>query len=605
MTPAELLVTTLESRGFNPRRSGAGWAARCPGHEDARASLSISIGRDGRVLLKCHAGCEAQAIVSAIGLELKDLFQPSVNGGPKTETRYVIRDASGRPAAIHVRYQNHDGTKAFSWEREGAPSLKGLPVTSLPLYGVHLMAQWVGDRPVIVCEGEKAADALTSRGFWALGTVCGASCCPSDAVLEALRGRSVILWPDHDAPGTSHMARVARRLGAIAASVHVFVWAHAVEHDDAHDYFDQGGTTESLALEIGTVQPAGEWVSSLSQPKPTDDTLLLPTIHPVSASELLSKKLPPIESFLDEAALPRGHVAMLHGKGGLGKSYIVIGLGICLATQTPWLSLPVKRARTLMVTYEVPARVAQEQISEWCTALEVDPPDDFLIVTMEGLVTALLEPGDGEPNTGPRDRLLQLSRLHRADVLILDPWRSCHHAEEQDSRAMSQLMEALRIVAAEAGVALLMLHHDRKTSAGGKETEDSADASRGSSAMRDSARSVARLYGSKGSLCLEFHKVNLGSKPRPIWLAHQDHAPPRVVEPPEVESARGRKNRIAKLKELMQNNPEGVTLQAIAERLEVAQSTARRYLFGLPVKNLRPLGDEGLYILGGGRSNAH
>jgi len=36
--------------------------------------LSIGQGRDGKTLLRCHAGCELPAIVAALGLDLRDLF---------------------------------------------------------------------------------------------------------------------------------------------------------------------------------------------------------------------------------------------------------------------------------------------------------------------------------------------------------------------------------------------------------------------------------------------------------------------------------------------------------------------------------------------------
>ena len=56
------------------KRTGRGWTARCPGHEDRHASLSIAEGDDGRVLLKCHAGCAVDDVVSALGLTIADLF---------------------------------------------------------------------------------------------------------------------------------------------------------------------------------------------------------------------------------------------------------------------------------------------------------------------------------------------------------------------------------------------------------------------------------------------------------------------------------------------------------------------------------------------------
>jgi putative DNA primase/helicase len=59
------------------RRSGSGWVARCPAHDDCSPSLCIRVGSDGRTLIKCHAGCASTDIVSALGLQMSDLFGQS------------------------------------------------------------------------------------------------------------------------------------------------------------------------------------------------------------------------------------------------------------------------------------------------------------------------------------------------------------------------------------------------------------------------------------------------------------------------------------------------------------------------------------------------
>jgi putative DNA primase/helicase len=56
------------------RKSGKGWKAKCPAHEDKVASLSILEGKEGAVLLKCFAGCSLDAILSAVGKTKRDLF---------------------------------------------------------------------------------------------------------------------------------------------------------------------------------------------------------------------------------------------------------------------------------------------------------------------------------------------------------------------------------------------------------------------------------------------------------------------------------------------------------------------------------------------------
>lgn len=50
------------------------WIACCPSHLDKSPSLAISETSDGIVLIKCWAGCSANDIVQAIGLQLRDLF---------------------------------------------------------------------------------------------------------------------------------------------------------------------------------------------------------------------------------------------------------------------------------------------------------------------------------------------------------------------------------------------------------------------------------------------------------------------------------------------------------------------------------------------------
>jgi hypothetical protein len=48
------------------RRSGAGWVARCPAHDNRAPSLSIRTGHERKALLHCFAGCPYDAIVAAL-----------------------------------------------------------------------------------------------------------------------------------------------------------------------------------------------------------------------------------------------------------------------------------------------------------------------------------------------------------------------------------------------------------------------------------------------------------------------------------------------------------------------------------------------------------
>jgi putative DNA primase/helicase len=54
------------ARDLGGRKVGAGWMARCPAHDDREPSLSIRDGDDGKVLVRCHAGCKQGQLIAAL-----------------------------------------------------------------------------------------------------------------------------------------------------------------------------------------------------------------------------------------------------------------------------------------------------------------------------------------------------------------------------------------------------------------------------------------------------------------------------------------------------------------------------------------------------------
>jgi putative DNA primase/helicase len=59
---------TAESiaKALGGRKAGAAWMARCPAHEDREPSLSIKEADDGKVLVRCLAGCDQQQVIRAL-----------------------------------------------------------------------------------------------------------------------------------------------------------------------------------------------------------------------------------------------------------------------------------------------------------------------------------------------------------------------------------------------------------------------------------------------------------------------------------------------------------------------------------------------------------
>lgn len=275
---AEALRTALRcGRSGCPCRSGPN--VHCPAHDDDRPSLTVSTGRNGRLLVNCKGGCTQSAVLNSLterGLwgsrrprnGAHPASSPSSPGSPvrgagvapsEPVAVYGYRAAAepdGPVVAEKGRWEGQDG-KTFRWRRAGRQDwsgLDGLSLDDLALWGVELITDRP-DEPVVVVEGEKAALAARSLGLLAVCHPGGASTkrfTPDQ--LAPLAGRDVILWPDNDAPGRELMARLAAAIRPTARSVRFLTPSLPVK-GDAADYVAQGGTREALLAELPPARP--------------------------------------------------------------------------------------------------------------------------------------------------------------------------------------------------------------------------------------------------------------------------------------------------------------------------------------------------------------
>ena len=262
-------IDRLLSKLDGVKRSGDGFSARCPGHEDQRNSLSIKEGDDKRVLLKCFAGCEIERVVETLGLTMFDLFEKASpqlvepNGVRKRDrtkgkrTRFEIRNLEGVLIAVHMRFDYPGRTKQMWWEQpNGKNGLDGLETPALPLFGAETLSALSDGAEVVVTEGELAAKALHDLKIEAVGTVTGASTTPNDDALIPLVRMKVVLWPDNDQAGRKHMASVAARLLALGClEVRQLQWVEAPEKGDAVDALASNIEVRQLIADSSVWEP--------------------------------------------------------------------------------------------------------------------------------------------------------------------------------------------------------------------------------------------------------------------------------------------------------------------------------------------------------------
>jgi putative DNA primase/helicase len=246
----KLLLDKIGDQGA--RRSGDSYLVQCPGHDDNRRSLAIKAGERGAIL-KCHAGCDVEAIVERLGLKMADLFDgpPPERERSRLVATYDSRDEKGVLLYQALRYEPKDFRQRAA---NGSWSLAGVRrvLYRLP----ELLAS--APRAVFIAEGEKDVDALAKLGLIATTNAGGAGKWRTEYG-EALRGRPVFILPDNDEPGAKHAQQVAASLVGIASSAKIVMLPGLPQKGDVSDWLAAGGTKEALfALVKAPAAPALE-----------------------------------------------------------------------------------------------------------------------------------------------------------------------------------------------------------------------------------------------------------------------------------------------------------------------------------------------------------
>jgi hypothetical protein len=493
------------------RRSGSGWSARCPAHDDGNASLSIGTGDDGRVLVHCHAGCEPEAIVKALGLEMRDLMpttQPKAAPAVVKTTPFEIRDRTGSVEAIHYRHDLSDGKKRFAWERNGQMNLGGLKADDLPLYGAELVAGWEQGSTVVVTEGEKKCDVLRAHEFQAVATVTGSGGTPTAAAFEVLEGFDIVLSPDFDDVGRAHMNRNAETCRSVGIAPRILTgWGEREKGDDLADFFERGGTEEQLDQLLAGA-PAWAPAAAASEPPPATGEGK-PLV--VSFAEFMRETFSGADSLFGEALLVRaGGYLIVGGDGGVGKTIWLANLAIRLASGARdfhGLRLPGRPVAVLFIEAEGSRARFRDWIVKIARNLGYDP------ATLPIYFRKRDAPLDLEEN------LRTMIRESGAALVILDPIGAFFEGEENSAKDWrAGVTRPLKLLAEELRVVFAFSDHYTKPN----EIRTGRHKIRGSAAKIQDCGAALRLEvgaGGKSSRVLFIDRVRDGEMPDPDRLA--------------------------------------------------------------------------------------
>lgn len=123
------LATVLSKLPSARQRGENQYEARCPSHDDRRASLGIRVGDSGWVMLHCQAGCTRDAVLESLGLRLADIGperEPPSRKPLNIVSTYDYRDEKGnllfqvcRLEPKSFRRRRPDGKGGWAYDTRG------------------------------------------------------------------------------------------------------------------------------------------------------------------------------------------------------------------------------------------------------------------------------------------------------------------------------------------------------------------------------------------------------------------------------------------------------------------------------------------------------
>ncbi len=540
--PFAIILARLEELGCRPRRRGRQWVALCPNHPDRCPSLSLREAEDGRVLLKCMAGCDTQAVLARLSIGWDALFPPEErrNGGDRHQQqqgkRPQVQEEGGWPTedaafkwlhektgcprvlagVLGVRYQDEGlcltwpgiqarmvrrGPRAsWTWEAEEhegqRPDLWPLPI---------FLA-----RSIWLTEGPTDCLALRAAGLPAYASVKGAGR-DLGLVLKALKEagmEEVVIVYDLDGAGRSgaeKAAKAARAAGLRVREVELPSYLALVGGKDVCDL---------LATLGGDVRRLREVIEALAQAAPNFTSAIIPPgvgSKVPTAAELRAeapKELPWLPFLGREGFVWEGSVTLLSSYPKTGKS-----------TLLAWLALEwAKLGRKVRI-------LSEEGLEIWRRRLSAMPDGPWERVT--------IQPALGLGIAG----LCQVLRDVDADIFLVDtlrkvaPLGSFRDSAEVNA-AFVAILSARQEAQAKRGrpITLVLAHHDRKSSEGAEEGQRVAD----SHVVFGSVDTVLELVRGEGSRRLVRGWGRLVEPPTVIIEMAEDGALRILGSPQEV-----------------------------------------------------------------------
>lgn len=242
MTLQELLTHFEVSR----KLSNTSYQCKCPSHSDGKASLTISEEK-GTILIHCHAGCDTEDILAAVGLTFQDLgsYQApkwqerlEFGQGKRIEAVYDYKSAEGNYLYSKIRFEGKE-IRYVTVDRNNDTYQYCKTKNIATLYRLPDVVKAIqSGYPVYIVEGEKDVDTLRKLGY--VATTAGGVNDWKKEFATYFTGAKVIILPDNDEPGLKLKDQIIRDLKHYAHSIRWTITSTA-DKGDVTDYLQKEG----------------------------------------------------------------------------------------------------------------------------------------------------------------------------------------------------------------------------------------------------------------------------------------------------------------------------------------------------------------------------
>ncbi|MBZ0156277.1 MAG: AAA family ATPase [Alphaproteobacteria bacterium] len=433
-------LSSLKTNGDNKA------IALCPLHEDTNPSLSVNLSTGQ---WNCLAGCGGGSVfdfyMKRHGCDYRTAFnaladRAGLKASPasKIVDTYPYRDTEGKVLFEVVRYE----PKSF---RQRRPDNKGGWIWNLQ--GIELvpfnLQAVIPAKSVLIVEGEKDVLSLKGIGLVATCSAMGAGKWRKE-YNQWFRGKKVAILPDNDEPGRKHAEQVARSLHGIAESVKVVEIPGLPPKGDVSDWIQAGGTCEQL-LEFMKNTPAYDLSES---PDIGGGQLDNAVFTPLSALQR-GADLRTIECCIEwciDRLLPKQSITLLHGRGGIGKTWVCLVLADSISRGIPFMGLDTQKMSVVFIDFENSLPVLVDRIRKIGA-------DDVLFWhnANEEMKPPKLDSLDAEA----------YKHLPKGSLLVFDTLRASQSKDENNSQDMAVIMSKLKDLR-DMDFTILLLHHTPK-----------------------------------------------------------------------------------------------------------------------------------------------